>query len=115
MKVPLTTLSGVNEKTRPPDAKSIGEPRKTSSPTLSNAEQEQKKIAAEAIISAIKNLTEHGKYSIHFELNKELDKLIIQVLEKKSGNIINQFPSEELIVAAINFKDYRGLIIETES
>ena len=101
MKVESTALSGANFKASDQSAPEPG--------------KEQKKVASEEILTKIKDLTEDGLYSIQFEMNKEIDELVIKVVDKESGELIRQIPPDELISATRGLKDFRGLIIETES
>lgn len=115
MKIEAIALAGAGFEVEPPAAEKIDRQRKA--PELSGAgpEQDRNQVAPEEILSKIKDLTEDGVYSIRFEMNNEIEKLIIKVVDKESGELIRQIPPEELITASERMRDYRGLIIETES
>jgi flagellar protein FlaG len=109
MKVQETALAGIHIRSERVNAEK-GERVRQSSPDP----PADNRIQPEEILNKIKDLTEDGMYSIRFELNKEADKLIINLVDKESGEIIRQIPPDELINAAIKLRDYRGIIIESE-
>ncbi|MCF6289678.1 MAG: flagellar protein FlaG [Desulfobacterales bacterium] len=115
MKIEAIALAGAGLKVEQPAAEKIDEQRKAPELSVAGPEQDRSKVAPEEILSKIKDLTEDGVYSIRFEMNKEIEKLIIKVVDKESGELIRQIPPEELITASERMRDYRGLIIETES
>ena len=80
----------------------------------SQPDQAIRKVASEEILEKIKTLTENGIFSVRFEMHKDIDKMVIQIVDKQSGEVIRQFPSEELISSAHNLQDYSGLIINSE-
>lgn len=96
-------------------AERVDSRRKTPSLTLAEPVQNEKKAAPEEVLSKIKDLTEDGTYSVRFEMNKEVDELIIQVVDRDSGKTIRQIPSEELLSVSKRLQDFRGLILNTES
>lgn len=73
------------------------------------------KISSEELFDKIKELSEDGLYSVRFEMNKEIDSLVIRVVDRENGELIRQIPSDELISVSKNLKDLRGLVVKTES
>ena len=110
MRIDATTSAGANFRPVPSGAENVQQVRQTSPP----AEEENNRVHPEEVLSKIKDLTDNGVYSIRFELNKEIDKLVINIVDKETGDIIRQIPPEELINASIKMQDYRGMIIAAE-
>ena len=72
-------------------------------------------LAPEEILNKIKGLTEGGQHSVRFEMNSELDKLIISVVDKETGETIRQIPPESLVDSSVYLKSLRGSLLDTES
>jgi flagellar protein FlaG len=109
MKVQKTALAGMHSRLERINAEKTARVRQAALDSPAD-----RRIQSEEILDKIKDLTENGMYSIRFELNKEADKLIINLINKESGEIFRQIPSDELINASIKLRDYRGMIIESE-
>ena len=77
--------------------------------------KEQNDIQPEELLQNIKKLTDEGLYSVRFELNENTNELVINLIEKKSGEIIRQIPPKEILDAHEFLSDLRGNIVETES
>jgi flagellar protein FlaG len=109
MKVQETALAGMHSRPESINAEKAARVRQAAPDSPAD-----RRIQSEEILNKIKDLTEDGMYSIRFELNKEADKLIINLVNKESGEIIRQIPPDELINASIKLRNYRGMIIESE-
>jgi flagellar protein FlaG len=109
MKIQETALAGMHTRSERINSEKVERVRQSAPDP-----PEDKKIQSEEILNKIKDLTEDGMYSIRFELNKEIDKLIINLVDKESGELIRQIPPEELINVSMKLQDYRGMIIESE-
>jgi flagellar protein FlaG len=112
MQINAAALAGATVRPEPTNPGKVAEKARQSTPAPA---LEEKNIQPEEILNKIKNLTQDGTYSIRFELNKEVDKLIINLVDTESGDLIRQIPAEELINASIKLRDYRGIIIASES
>lgn len=71
-------------------------------------------IQPEELLKSIKALTEDGLYSVRFEVNKDTNDLIINLLDSK-GEVIRQIPPEEIVSVHEQMLDLRGNIVNTES
>ena len=74
--------------------------------------QDEKKVASEEILTKIKDLTEGGLHSVRFEMDKEVNTLVVKIYDKQSDEVIRQVPAEELMNTAKNLRDYRGLLVD---
>ncbi|OQX05562.1 MAG: hypothetical protein BWK76_27305 [Desulfobulbaceae bacterium A2] len=78
-------------------------------------EKKSEQIQPEELLQNIKALTDNGLYSVHFELYKDTDELVINLIDKKSGDLIRQIPPAEILGMHKVLADLRGNIIETTS
>jgi len=76
--------------------------------------QDEKKVAPEEVLKKIKSLTEDGAYSVRFEMDKDVDQMVIRLFDHQSGDMIRQIPSEELLEAIKSLRDFRGLMVNTQ-
>ena len=50
--------------------------------------------------------------SIRFQLDETIDRAIITVVDKKTGDIVRQLPSEEMLRVAHNIENLKGILIK---
>lgn len=72
-------------------------------------------VAPEEVLNKIKDLTEGGMHSVRFEMNADLEKLVISVVDKESGETIRQIPPEDLINSSVYLKELRGSLLDMKS
>ena len=75
----------------------------------------QDAIQPEELLNNIKSLTEDGIYSVRFEMHKDTNDLIINLVNSESGELIRQIPPEEIISMHKYIQELRGNIVNTES
>lgn len=76
---------------------------------LSPAEQEERtKAAAEKINEFIESFTR----DIQFTIDKDSERVVLKVVDRKSGDVIRQIPSEEALKIAKALDELKGLIIQ---
>jgi flagellar protein FlaG len=51
---------------------------------------------------------------IHLEIDKDLNMVIVKVIDKETDEVIRQIPPEELVELAKHANDIKGLLINTE-
>lgn len=79
------------------------------------ASAEQNAIQPEELLNNIKALTKDGLYSVRFEMHKDTQNLIINLVDSQSGDVIRQIPPEEIVNLHEYMTDLRGNIVNTES
>ena len=72
-------------------------------------------IQPEELLSNIKALTEDGLYSVRFEMHKDTQDLIINLVDSDSGEVIRQIPPEEIVSLHEQMLELRGNIVSVES
>lgn len=93
----------------------IDQARQRTSDTVDEGSVQNNLVAPEEVLNKIKGLTEGGQHSVRFEMNKDLSKMIISVVDKDTGETIRQIPPEELIDSSVYLKELRGSLLNTES
>jgi flagellar protein FlaG len=74
---------------------------------------QEEEVPAEELLNKIKGLTEDDQYSLRFETDQKSDSLVVKVVDSKSGDIIRQVPSEELLNLRERLTEFQGNFINT--
>lgn len=69
----------------------------------------------EELLQSIKALTDNGAYSVRFEMHKETNDMVINLIDQKSGEVIRQIPPDEILGLHKTLADLRGNLLQTES
>lgn len=75
--------------------------------------QENEQVSAEELDAAIERLNElmkDGQRSLNFSVDKELDEVVIKVMDTKTDELIRQIPNEEALKFAKNLEGVLGVI-----
>ncbi len=81
---------------------------KTALKELSPAEQEERvRAAADKINEFIESFTS----DLQFTIDKDTEKMVVKVVNRKSGDVIRQIPSETALKIAKALDELKGLII----
>jgi flagellar protein FlaG len=72
-------------------------------------------VQPEELLQSIKALTDNGAYSVRFELNKDTNEMVINLVEQESGEVIRQIPPEEVLGIHKMLSDLRGNLLQTTS
>jgi len=84
------------------------EPPRTAPKELAPAEQEKKlREATDKINRFVESITR----DLQFSFDKEAHRMVVKVLERESGEVIRQIPSEEILSIAKALDTLQGLII----
>ncbi|MBT1075275.1 flagellar protein FlaG [Geobacter grbiciae] len=84
---------------------------KTALKELSPTEQEERaKAAADRINEFIESFTRDLKFTI----DKDSERVVLKVVDRKSGDVIRQIPSEEALKIAKALDELKGLIIREQ-
>ena len=74
--------------------------------------RKEKKVQAEELLDKISALTEGGLYSVRFERDKQVNDIVVKVIEQETGELIRQIPAEELLGVRKALEDFRGNIVD---
>ena len=75
------------------------------------------KLSREAIDAAVRKVTEEiesRKIQLNISVNEKLNRFIVQINDKRTGETIKQYPSEDFISAAENLKDLTGILFNRD-
>jgi flagellar protein FlaG len=73
--------------------------------------EEQVKSAVEDLNNALQNLNVKRQ----FEVDKEVDKVIVKVIDSEQKEVIRQIPSEEALKLSKNVREMIGLLFDSKS
>jgi flagellar protein FlaG len=81
-----------------------------------NSEDRKKheQINAGEAIDRITSVAKLFNRKIRFEVEKDLDIMIVKVIDSETEEVIRQIPSEELVELSKNARDLKGLLINKE-
>ena len=65
-------------------------------------------------LTRLEETLQHVEPRIEFSVDKELNQVIIRVLDKETGDLIRQIPSEEVLALDRFFMDQSGLFVDEE-
>ena len=68
----------------------------------------------EEVVIRLKNTFQDVEPRIELSVDKELQQIIVRVLDKETGDLIRQIPSEEVLALDRFFMDQSGLFVEEE-
>jgi flagellar protein FlaG len=68
----------------------------------------------EGVVTRLQETLQHVAPRIELSVDKELNQVIVRVLDKESGELIRQIPSEEVLELDRFFADLSGLFVEKE-
>ncbi|MGB0466193.1 MAG: flagellar protein FlaG [Pontibacterium sp.] len=75
--------------------------------------KETEQVSAEQLQAAIERLNqlmEDGKRSLAFSVDKDLDEVVVTVMDTKTNQVIRQIPNEESLKFAKNLEGVLGVI-----
>jgi len=84
-------------------------------PAQAGDSQAQNQIQSEELLQNIKSLTDNGTYSVRFEMYKDTDELVINLVDSETGETIRQIPPKEILGMHEALAQLSGNIVETRS
>lgn len=96
-------------------SKGVGESLAQNAQKLSEEQQEQGTQQLKELASELNKQMDLLDTNIAFDFSDEIDRLYLRVLEKNTGKLIREFPSEEARALAGYFRNAVGLLFDKES
>lgn len=96
-------------------SKGAGESLAQNAQKLSDEQQEQGTQQLKELASELNKQMDLLNTNIAFDFSDEIDRLYLRVLEKNTGKLIREFPSEEARALAGYFRNAVGLLFDKES
>jgi flagellar protein FlaG len=81
----------------------------------SGKEGQANEVQPEELLQSIKALTDQGAYSVRFEMHKETNELVINLVDQQSGEVVRQIPSDEILGMHKMLSDLSGNLLQTKS
>ncbi len=88
---------------------------KEESPEQLATAEAAKEIQPEELLTQIKALTEEGLYSVRFENDKDLNSLIVKVIDQDSGEVVREIPPESIRDITKHLNELVGNMVDTTS
>lgn len=74
------------------------------------------KNSSDAILKKIQALTEGGNHSVRFEMDNEINMLVVKVFDSKTDELVRQIPAESLLGTAKALQEFRrGLVVDDKT
>ena len=96
-------------------SKGAGESLVSNAQKLTDEQQEQGTQQLKELASELNKQMDLLNTNIAFDFSDEIDRLYLRVLEKNTGKLIREFPSEEARALAGYFRNAVGLLFDKES
>ena len=96
-------------------SKGAGENLVSNAQKLADEQQEQGTQQLKELASELNKQMDLLNTNIAFDFSDEIDRLYLRVLEKNTGKLIREFPSEEARALAGYFRNAVGLLFDKES
>lgn len=106
---------GLQPNTREGQGTSSGKktPSSTSDTTVGEkVEQPFNKEHVQANVARLQEALKHVDPRVELSLEKDINRVIFRVVDKESGDLIRQIPSEKLVELARFFSGHSGLFVE---
>jgi len=83
--------------------------------TPKKAEGKDSKVSSEEFLKRIRELTDSGQHSVRFEMDKDIQVLILKIYDSKTEELVRQVPAESLLGTMKALQEYRrGLIVDNQ-
>lgn len=73
--------------------------------------QEDDRMAPEEVLDRIEEISEDGVYSVRFEKNEDLNRLVVKLVDRKTDEVVRQIPPEEILGVKAKLREYAGNIV----
>lgn len=110
-----TDATALSAEKRAQKSKGVGESLVSNAQKLADEQQEQGTQQLKELASELNKQMDLLNTNIAFDFSDEIDRLYLRVLEKNTGKLIREFPSEEARALAGYFRNAVGLLFDKES
>jgi len=74
-----------------------------------------KRVSAEEFLKKVRSLTDGGQHSVRFEMDKDLNVMVVKIYNSHSDELIQQIPAESLLGTTKALQEYRrGLLVDDQ-
>lgn len=115
MTTPISELSGNWTASFAASEKQRAEKVMQHLPATKGNETAAQKMTAEQLVPPLQQINEVlNPYGVQFQIS-DGEPVVVQIIDTKSGEVIRQIPSEEVLRAAQQLNDLRGVLINGEA
>jgi len=69
----------------------------------------------ENIVKAMNKLTDYANRTQKFEIHKGTGRIVVKIIDKKSGDVIKEYPSEKFLNLIAKMHDFIGMLFDRKS
>jgi flagellar protein FlaG len=69
----------------------------------------------EKLTEKMNNFMESLNIDIQFSLHEKTNRLIVQVVDKRDGTVLKEFPSREFLDTIANIQEYVGMLLDKKA
>lgn len=76
----------------------------------------EKRVSAEEFLKKVRALTDGGQHSVRFEMDKDVNMMVVKIYDSSSNELLQQIPAESLLGTAKALQEYRrGMLVDDQS
>ncbi len=76
----------------------------------------EKRVSAEDFLKKVAALTDGGQHSVRFEMDRDVNMMVVKIFDSKSNELLQQIPAESLLGTTKALQEYRrGLLVDDQS
>jgi flagellar protein FlaG len=84
-------------------------------PQQAPEQAKSEQVQPEELLTQIKALTEDGLYAVRFEKDRDLNELVVKIVDSDTNETIRQIPPQELLELTQRLNELQGNIVNTVS
>lgn len=91
--------------------------RERQSPTRDAVPQSaERRVSAEDFLKKVAALTDGGQHSVRFEMDHDVNMMVVKIFDSRSNELLQQIPAESLLGTTKALQEYRrGLLVDDQS
>ena len=75
-----------------------------------------KRVSAEEFLKKVAALTDGGMHSVRFEMDQDVNMLVVKVFDSGTQELLQQIPAESLLGTTKALQEYRrGMLVDDQS
>lgn len=76
----------------------------------------EKRVSAEDFLKKVAALTDGGQHSVRFEMDRDVNMMVVKIFDSRSNELLQQIPAESLLGTTKALQEYRrGLLVDDQS
>lgn len=100
----------------PPTGNTQVEPSQTATPVASKQDAQSVNVQLQGAVDKLNQAMQEANTGVEFSIDKDSKKPLIKVIDIKTGEMIKQFPSEEMIAISQSIDQFqKGLLLRQKA